>query len=99
MLIWTTGSRRIRALVSGLNPDGALYRELNEYWYWGLREEFLGSIVELLDRIDRHFIMAHSKDGDDPGPSVTIPRPELERKRAGTTMREFHQMIMNGGES
>lgn len=99
-------SSRMEALVKGLGPGTALYRELNPHFAWENTQELLAVIVELLDRQDRHFVMANSESGKAWDP-IKIPRPydNEEKERKGTTMAELKELIAGakrskeGGES
>jgi len=62
------------ALVYGLGPHTALGRELDPYWWWTQDTELLASLIELVDRHDRHtLLLAHQKEKD-MGSPIRIPR-------------------------
>lgn len=85
-------ANRMMALVNGIGPDSALYRDVNEdTWRWGIREELLATICELLDYGNRNFIMANSENPGRLDP-ITINRPGREEKPKGTTLAELIAM-------
>ncbi len=66
------GARRLAALINGLPLDSALVRSYDPDRLgrgWDLQTEMLAIVAELIDRHDRHFLMANTKRG------TTIPKP------------------------
>ena len=86
--------RHLRLLIEGLDPDGALYREMNPEWYWSWEEELLAVVAEQVNRMDRHLVALFTKKGTALPRVLNIPRPQLEAKKfKGTTKAEFFQMV------
>lgn len=87
-------SSRMDALISHLGPGTAIFREINPEWSWGNQEELLALIAELIDRLDRHFVMANSQNGKAWEP-ISIPRPfrQESQPQKGTTMEELKGLI------
>lgn len=66
-------ARRLSALVKGLPPGSAVGRELSAGW--GVTEELLATLIEVVDRGDRWFYSAHSPPGARMPEPLVIPRP------------------------
>lgn len=85
-------------LLVGLGPESALNRKNNPSYWWGVQEELMATIAELIDRHEIHYVMANSKDGKGPKP-ISIPRPykdgeEKENKpKTSTTIGELKEMV------
>lgn len=88
-------AERMKALVNGIGINSALHRHLNEdWWRWGIQEELLATVCELLDAGNRAFIMANSEHPGKMEP-IKIPRPggqTREEQKSGTTMAELLAM-------
>ena len=99
--IWVNNisARRMMSLVTGL-PQGSAFHRVSQpkQWNWGHQEELLAVLCELVDRHDRHYIAAHTKDGKVPGDGLEIPRPYETRKPRGTTLSEFIGMTAGAAE-
>jgi len=63
------------ALVIGIGEKGALGRELDPYWQWTQDTELLASLIELLDRHDRHTLLVAGIKEEKIGQPLRIPRP------------------------
>ncbi len=76
--------RRFRSLVAGLPPtDSALGRALaiRQVGEWGLTEDLLAFLIEVVDLGNRSFVSAHSKKGASKPRPITIPRPPAPRRK------------------
>lgn len=86
---------RIRALIIGLGPGSALHRSQDpKGWSWDQTAELLATIIEILDRQDRHFVMANTKDGKAWDP-IRVPRPRsnVPEAKEGTTLKELKDIM------
>lgn len=84
------GARRVWSLVSGLSPTGATARAtMYDGNPWSTTDEFLATIIELLDHGNRMYYGTHRpKSGSNVWDPVTVPRPwkvvveKIPRKQA-----------------
>lgn len=99
------GLRKLAALAGNLPPGCALHRAEDPEGAgsgWGHSEELLASLIEVLDRHDRHFILAHSKRGAAKPKALKVPRPRdllrrLRKKRPATGEELAGMMGAMGG--
>lgn len=92
------GSRRIEALVLGLPPDSAVARSNDEATAagWGVTEELLTLIAELIDLQIRNFLAANGvKKGKMPQP-LRIQRPWQEKKAKPKATKDDLRSIFAG---
>lgn len=78
------GVRRLAALVANLPIGCALHRAADPEGFgagWSQDTELLATLIELLDRHDRHFQRANSKKGARTTKPVVVQRPSDIAKR------------------
>jgi len=96
------GVRRLRALVQGLPPGGALHRSIDpDGWRWTTDTEMLATVAELVDANNRLFYSAHAKKGSSPVKPIKIMRPgklaeeeeQLPRRKRKSTRDELKKFV------
>lgn len=89
------GVGKIESLIRGLPLESAFGRSMHPDSVgvgWGMSEELLASVCELLDVNNRQFATAHSKKGTKLPPALRITRPYTKPKR-NATAREIRRLM------
>ena len=72
------GLRRLRSLIDGLPPQGALHRAADpEGWDWRNDEELLATLIEMVDYGNRLSWAAITRSSRIPDPMIQIRRPNM----------------------
>jgi len=95
------------SLVYGLGPNTTLGRNLDPYWWWTQDTELLASLIELLDRHDRHTLLVAQVKEKTLGEPIRIRRPykrdkekkesknEKEVKKKNSSLDQLKAMLGN----
>lgn len=71
------------ALIKGLPYGSATQRAVDpEGHRWGITEELLAVLIELIDHSNRMYLSVNSKKGTPLPPAVRIPRPGEQAKQS-----------------
>jgi hypothetical protein len=89
--------RKLAGLVANLPIGCALHRAEDPYGFgagWGHTESLLATLIEVLDRHDRHYIITHSKRHAAKPKALKVPRPvdvapKTKRNATGDELAEM----------